>query len=171
MKILKKILLFDEDLTTTENIVQLFYRIFTFLVPGGIVLWNLLIEKLIDSNVSVVAKIGCAGIFALIVIILIGIHFLKKHFTRTISKINDKILLCTDETKKKELIQKRRKVEKWQEIFNNACFLAPFVIAYFLVIMIENAMISLRGTLLIIVLSMGAGFGFNVFLRNLIAKR
>ena len=48
-----------------------------------------------------------------------------------------------------------------QEMFRNACFVAPFIIAWFIVSMIEKQVVSLRGMLMIVSISMCAGLGFN----------
>lgn len=170
MKILKKLLLFDKDLDTKQNMLQLCYRLFTFIIPVGIVLWNLVVEKLLDKDVSIMAKWGCAGTCALIVIALIGVYFIKKMFRKKLEKINDKLLECTDDDKKKELVKKREVTRKWQELFNNACLIAPFVVAYILVCLIEKATISLRGGLLALLVSFGVGFVFNYLFRTSLIK-
>ena len=171
MKLIKKLLGFDEDLTTQQNFLQLGYRFYTFIVPIGIVLWSLVIDKLLDKDVSVMAKWGCAGTFALIVIALLGVHFIKKTFKKKIEKINEKLLTCTDDDKKKELVNKREKIRKWQELFGNACLIAPFVVAYVLVCLIEKAMISVRGGLLAMLISFAIGFVFNYLFRSSLIKK
>lgn len=170
MKIIKKIMIWNEDYSTSQNVLLIFYRIFTYLFPSGLLLWNLVIDKLIRNDVSVVEKIGFSGLFLLIVMALIAVIMLGRHFRKTIEKLNDKIIDCADEEKKRELIEKKKKVKKWQEIYRNACIVAPFIIALVLVIMIEKGMISLRGTLTMITISLCTGFGFNTVAQNLIAK-
>ena len=54
-----------------EKIITWVYRTFSYIIPGGIALYTFLIDKLLDSNVSVTAKIGVSGIFCLVIILLI----------------------------------------------------------------------------------------------------
>ena len=166
MKLIKKLLMFDEDLTLKQNYLQFCYRVFTYVFPIGLVLWSLVIDKLLDNNVSVMAKWGCAGTFALIIIALIGVYLIKKMFRKKLDKINDKLLNCVDDEKKKELVKAKNKTRKWQELFSNFCLIVPFVVAYVLVCLIEKAMISVRGGLLSMLISFGIGFIFNYLFRN-----
>lgn len=170
MKIIKKILLWNEDYSVTENIMLICYRVFTWLFPCGLLVWNLIIDKLIDKNVSVVARIGCGGLFLLIALIIVAVIMLKKHFDKTIEQLNDKLLDCTDDEKKRELLAKKKDVKKQREIFKNACLLAPFIIVLVAVNLLENGLVTFRGTLMTIVLSMCAGFGFNCVAQSLISK-
>lgn len=170
MKALRKILIWNDDYTTSKNVMLILYRVFTYLVPSGLVLWNLVIDKLISKDVSIATKLGCGGIFVIIALLLVGVIYLGRHFRKTIEQINDKLLDCTDLEKKQELLEKKKKVRKWQETYRNACLLAPFVIALVLVNLIEGGIITLRGTLTFIVLSMSAGFGFNITAQSLISK-
>lgn len=170
MKILKKIIFWEDDYTKGENILLLFYRIFTYLFPSGLLMWNLVIDKLASNEVSVGAKLGCSGLFLLVIMALIAVIMLGRHFRKSIEKINDKLLDCTDDEKKLKLKEKKAKIKKWQEIYRNACIVAPFVIGLILVNLIEKGIVSFRGTLMIIVTSLCTGFGFNAFAQNLIAK-
>lgn len=158
-----------------EKVFTWLYRTFTFFVPGGLVLWNCLIEKLIDQEVSYFTKIGFVGVFTLVLFIIIGVFFLGKHYRKKIQKlqnfINDNmknILLATTEEAKAELTAnlqalstKLKQTQSTQEIFHNLCLLAPFVIAWIVFGMVENGILSMRGTLSIITLSMAGGLGFN----------
>lgn len=170
MKTLRKILIWNDDYTTSENVLLILYRTMTYLVPSGLLLWNLVIDKLINKEVSIWTKIGCGGLFLIIALLLVGVIYLGRHFRKTIEQINDKLLDCTDPEKKEELLAKKKKVKKWQETYRNACLLAPFIIALVLVNLIETGIITLRGTLTFIVLSMSAGFGFNITAQSLISK-
>ena len=144
-----------------EKLFMWLSRIFTYFVPSGIALYTFLITKLIDKDVSLTAKIGVSGIFVLVIVVIIAIYFLGKHFRKKLAKINDEILVCIDNSKKIELINKRKKVEAKQEMFHNAIFLAPFLICYLIVFMIEKSMLDMRGTLFFVCASMVVGFGFN----------
>lgn len=170
MKILKKIMVWNEDYTVSENVLLVIYRVLTYLFPSGLLIWNLIIDKLIRNDVSVTAKIGCGGLFLLIALILVAVFFLGRHFKKTIEDLNDKILDCQDAEKKAELIAKKKQVRKWQEVYRNACLLAPLIVLFILVTLLENGLMTIRGTLLFIVLSMSAGFGFNITAQNLIVK-
>lgn len=170
MKILKKIMCWDKDLTNTENVLLVCKRVFTYIFPSGLLIWNLLIDKLIDSNVSVTAKIGCGGLFLLIALVLVAVVMLGRHFKKTIEEINEKLLDCTDAEEKEKLVAQKKKVKKWQEIYHNACLLAPFIVLLVAVNLLENGLVTFRGTLMIIVTSMSAGFGFNITAQNLIMK-
>ena len=137
------------------------YRIFSYFVPGGIALYFCVIDELMKKDVSVMAKIGLSGVFVHACMVLIAIYFLGKHYRKTLTKLTDQILECMDDDKKRELIQKKHEIEAKQDIFHNLIFIAPFLICYFVVCLIENQMVSLRGPLFAICCSMAAGLGFN----------
>ena len=148
-----------------EKVTKWLYRIFTYLVPCGIGLYTFMIEKLISKNVSVTAKLGVSGIFVLILVVLIGIYFLGKHFRKKIAKLTDEIIMCLDNERKAKLIDKKRKIEAKQEIFHNIIFITPFIIMWLLMILVEKEAIELRGILFYICVSMAIGFGFNGLLQ------
>lgn len=148
-----------------EKIITWVYRTFSYIIPGGIALYTFLIDKLLDSNVSVTAKIGVSGIFCLVIILLIAIYFYGRHLRKKLNTITNELLECVDIEKKKELVLKKRKIEATQELFHNAIFLAPFVALYFIMLLVEKTAISMRGTLFYIMISMATGFGFNCFLQ------
>lgn len=156
------------------------YRTFTYFVPAGLALYLFVIEKLIDNEVSIMAKIGVSGIFIIAVIGILGIYFYKKHFQIAINKmtlanndLTDKILLETDETKKTILLQEKQvlrikllRKQATQELVQNILFVAPFVLCWLACMLIEKQMISLRGVFLSLILSMGVGFVFNIFFQT-----
>lgn len=144
-----------------EKIFIWLYRVFSFFVPGGIALYTFLIEKLLDNSVSITTKLGISGLFVLVLMVVIAIFFLGKFFKKKISELNDKILISTDLAEKEKLIAKRKKYDARQEIFHNCCFIAPFLIGYFLMILAEKKCIEIRGTLFFVSLSMAIGLGFN----------
>lgn len=144
-----------------EKIFTWLYRIFTFLVPSGIALYTFLLEKLLDNDISVMAKVGVSGIFVLIIMVVIAVFFFGKFLKKKISKITDEIIVCLDNEEKQKLIKKKAKWEGVREMFHNALFLAPFLIIYFLIVLIEKEMIEMRGTMFFVVISMAIGFGFN----------
>lgn len=148
-----------------EKIYTWVYRTFSYIIPCGIALYTFLIDKLLDSNVSVTAKIGVSGIFCFVIIVLIAIYFYGRHLRKKLNSITNELLECVDIEKKKELVLKKRKIEAIQELFHNAIFLAPFVALYFIMLFVEKTAISMRGTLFYIMISMAIGFGFNGFLQ------
>lgn len=148
-----------------EKIITWVYRTFSYIIPGGIALYTFLIDKLLDKNVSVTAKIGVGGIFCLVIMILIAIYFYGRHLRKKLNSITNELLECIDNEKKAELVLKKKKIEGIQEIFHNAIFLAPFVALYFIILFVEKTSISMRGTLFYIMISMATGFGFNCFLQ------
>lgn len=170
MKIIEKIVLWDKDLSVSQNVLLICYRVFTYIFPSGLVLWCLVIDKLMSNNVSFSAKIGCAGLFALAVMVLVAVIMLGRYFKNTIEDLNDKLIDCVDAEKKQELVEEKKKVRKWQEIYRNACLFAPFVILLIVVTMLEHGIVTFRGMMTLIVLSMGTGFGFNITAQNLISK-
>lgn len=170
MKILKKIMCWNSDLTASENLLLIFYRIFTYLVPSGMVIWSCVIDKLLDDEITLAQKLGCSGLVVLVACVIIAVVFLGRHFTKTIKNLNDKILICTDDAQKKELVANRKQVEKWQATFKNACFVAPFIVGLIVVNLLESKILSLRGSLTVIVISLCTGFGFNTVAQELIAK-
>lgn len=144
-----------------EKVFKWLYRTFEFFVPCGIALYTFLIEKLINKDISITSKLGISGVFALVLMIVIAVFFMGKHFRVKEQKLEKEAIKELDNEKKAKIIQKMNKNEAKQELFHNACFFAPFLIMYFLVILIEKSMIEMRGTLFFIVLSMAIGFGFN----------
>lgn len=168
-----------------EQIFTWLYRVFTFFVPGGIMLWTCLIEKLIDQEVSYFTKIGFVGIFVIVIMIIIAVFFLGKHYRKRLQKlqnfINERmkdIMLATTEEAKNELTQtlqvlnyNLKKTQARQEIFHNICFLAPFVIAWIVMGMVENGILSMRGTLAVVTISMATGLGFNFISQYIKTKK
>lgn len=132
-----------------------------YLVPGGVALWEMLISTLINNNVTVMQKIGVGGIFVIAIILIVAVFFYGKHLNRTIEKITNQCIECIDNEKKKELIIKKRKAEAKRDLFSNAIFVSIFVIAWLIVACIEKQVIAIRGTLMIVVISMATGLGFN----------
>lgn len=166
MKILKKIIGYDDDLSKTANLLQFLFRAFTYIIPLAIFIWCFVIENAMSKEIGIWTKIGCGGIVVLIIVLLFLVHFVKKSFNKKISKLADKILMCTDETHKLELIKQKRKLEGRQELFGNICLIVPFIVVLMLVNMIETQLISLRGILFAVVISMIIGLVFNIFLQQ-----
>ena len=83
-----------------ENVFKWLYRTGCYFIPGGTALWCFVIENLLDKEVSVMAKIGCCGVFALILMVIITIFFANKAFTKknqklekmAIKELNSKLL-------------------------------------------------------------------------------
>ena len=146
---------------TKTKIFTWLYRVFTYIVPGGYALWAFLIEKLIDKEVTVMSKLGLTGICVLVIMIIIAIFFYGRHLKKQIAKVTDECIMCVDQTKKVELVDKKKKFEAKQELFRNICFLAPFIIAWIVLCVVEKGIVSLRGTMLGVCLSMSTGLGFN----------
>lgn len=146
------------------------YRIFTLFVPGGVVLWSFLIEKLISNEITVMNKIGIGGIFVGAVAVIIGIYFYKKHLKKKIQDLTNQCIECVDIEQKRQLVAEKKKYEVKQEIFSNACFIAPFVLVWLVLCFVEKGIVSLRGTMFIVCASMAVGFGFNCILGLLKAK-
>ena len=144
-----------------EKIFTWFYRTFTFIVPGGYALYIYFLDTLLNKEVTFFQKIGVGGVFTLILMVVIAVHFYGKHFQKAINNVTNQILECLDTTKKAKLIEKKRGLEAKQELFKNACFIAPFIIMWFVCTLIEKEIVSLRGTLFLITVSMAVGFGFS----------
>lgn len=170
MRLIKKIMCWNNDLTISQNALLVCYRIFTYLFPSGLMLWCLVVDKLLSNEVSLMAKIGCGGIFFIVALLVVAVVMLGRHFKNTIEDLNDKLIDCVDMDKKKELLEKKKKVRKWQEIYRNACIVAPFVAILLLVNLLESGIVTFRGMLTAVTLSMCVGFGFNVIAQNLIVK-
>lgn len=144
-----------------QKIFTWLYRIFCYFVPCGLTLWTFLIENLLNKEVTLMSKLGVSGLFVLAIIGIIGIFFYGKYLRNSITKTTNEIIECLDDEKKAKLIAKKKKYEAKQEIFHNACFVAPFVLIWLLCALIESKVVSLRGTLMTVSLSMLAGLGFN----------
>lgn len=170
MKLIKKIMCWNSDLSISENVLLVCYRVFTYLFPAGLMLWCLVIDKLLDNEVSMVAKVGCGGLFLICALLIVAVVMLGRHFKNTIEDLNDKLIDCVDIEKKKELVEKKKQVRKWQEVYRNACIVAPFIVILLVVNLLENGIVTFRGMLTAVVLSMCVGFGFNITAQNLISK-
>lgn len=146
---------------TKQKVFVWLYRTFTYFVPGGIAIWQFLIETLVDKEVTVTQKLGVGGIFTIALMAIIAVYFYGRHFKKKITELNNEILVCLDEDKKKELVLLKQKIESKQEMFHNACFIAPFIAFWLLLVCVENGVMSLRGTMLFVCISMAVGMGFN----------
>ena len=137
------------------------YRVFCYIVPGGYALYAFLIDTLISEQTSVWDKVSCSAIFVVALMVIIAVFFYGRHLKKKINDITNQCIECVDNAQKAELVAQKKKWEAKQEMFRNACFVAPFVIAWFIVAMIEKQVVSLRGTLMIVSISMCVGLGFN----------
>lgn len=136
-------------------------RTFLYLVPCGYTLWTFLIETLISEEATMWDKLSCSSIVVVCLIGVIAIFFFGKFLNKKITDYTNLCIECVDNNKKRELVLKKKKWEARQEIFRNACFVAPFIIGWFIISLIEKKVVSLRGTLMVISISMSTGFGFN----------
>lgn len=137
------------------------YRVFCYLVPGGYALYAFLIDTLISEQTSVWDKVSCSAIFVVALMVIIAVFFYGRHLKKKINDITNQCIECVDNVQKADLVAQKKKWEAKQEMFRNACFVAPFIIAWFIVAMIEKQVVSLRGTLMVVSISMCAGLGFN----------
>lgn len=137
------------------------YRVFCYIVPGGYALYAFLIDTLISEQTSVWDKVSCSAIFVVALMVIIAVFFYGRHLKKKINDITNQCIECVDNIQKAELVAQKKKWEAKQEMFRNVCFVAPFVIAWFIVAMIEKQVVSLRGTLMIVSISMCVGLGFN----------
>jgi hypothetical protein len=154
-----------------KSIFTWLYRIFCYFIPCGIALWVFLIDNLLNKEIGIMTKMGMSGLLVLAIIFLISIYFYKKYLKTSITKLTNDILECLDVNKKKTLIAKKRKFEARQEIFNNVCFVAPFVLIWLLCSLIETKVISLRGTFMLFSISMAIGLGFNCIAQSVKIKQ
>lgn len=153
-----------------EKIFTWLYRIFTIIAPTGIILWSFLIERLISKDISVMNKIGIAGVVALVFAALMGIYFYKRYLKKKIQDVTNQCIETLDNEEKGKLVAKKRKLEAHQEIFHNICFMAPFILVWVLLIFVEKGVVSLRGTMLIVCISMAIGLGCNFIAQWLKSK-
>lgn len=149
------------SLNLKEKILKVAYRAFMYFIPCGIALYIFVAEKLLNKEVSYIGKIGVTGMFIVVVMFIIAVFFLGKHFKKQISKVSDQILVCMNNEQKEALIIKKKKIESFQELFSNIIFITPFVIFYFALMLVEKQAISLRGIFGTIAISMAIGLGFN----------
>ena len=153
-----------------EKVFTWLYRTFTYIVPSGIMLWSFVIEKLFKKDVSLMAKLGVSGTFVLVVMVIIGAFFYNKRLVKKITDITNQCIECVDNEEKSKLVEKKKKLEMKLDIFHNLCFIVPFIVVWAILCFVENGVVSLRGTMLVICSSMAVGFGFNVIAGLLKAK-
>lgn len=146
---------------TKYSIFIWLYRTFCYFVPAGYALWDFLIKNLIDNDITITQKLGISGIFTIVIIFLIAVFFYGRHLKKQISKYTDLCIECTDDAKKKEYVALKHKAESKQEMFRNLCFIAPFILGWLLMACVEKGVVSIRGMLMAVSLSMATGFGFN----------
>lgn len=145
-----------------EKVFLWLYRTGCYFIPGGTALWCFVIENLVDKDVSVMAKIGCSGVFVLALMVFITIFFANKAFKSKNQKYEKEAIKELDNDKKKEIIAKWEKNERNEELFHNTIFLVIFICLAFLVTLLESKIVSLRGVLWFMVGSISAGLGCNV---------
>lgn len=145
-----------------ENVFKWLYRTGCYFIPGGTALWCFVIENLLDKEVSVMAKIGCCGVFVLVLMIVITVFFANKAFTKKNQKLEKQAIKELDNEKKQQIIKQWEKNEENQELFHNTIFLICFVGLALLVTLLESKLLSLKGVLWVMVTSISAGLGCNV---------
>lgn len=144
------------------DILHLGYLIFSFIIPCALLLWNCVVKSLLKNDITITQKLGVSGIFALIVVVLVAVILYGKHFKQAIKKIDKELLECLDNEQKAKLVDKKKKLEARQEIFGNACFVAPVLILWLLVSCVEKGIMSLRGELFALSILVCIGFAFNI---------
>ena len=168
MNLFKKLLCLNTDLNWWGNLILVLKRTFTYYMPIFTFTYATIIEKLTDENVSIMAKLGASGIVAMICFVLMLVYFVKKGYKKKIDDLNDKLLECIDMEQKRALIEEKKKTKSAYEIFNNIVFVVPFVVALFLVILIEQKMIAIKGVLFGVVIELVVGLGLNIYYQKLL---
>lgn len=148
-------------MTTKGKVFTWLSRIFTLFVPSGVVLWTFLIEKLISKDVSVASKLGLGGIVVGIIIVVSAIYFYNRWLKKKIEKLENDCLECVDLDQKRELVAKKKSYEAKKNILHDFCFIVPFIAIWLALIFVEKGVVSLRGTMLVVCISMSTGFGFS----------
>lgn len=158
-----------------EKIFIWLSRTFSLFVPCGISLYIFVIEKLLDNEVSFIAKLGAGGIFVLAVLFIVAVIFYGKHLNRKLENrvkakniINDELIITQNTERKNELIAQRiladvkiAKAEASKSRFKNLCVLVPFILMFLMFYYAEQFAMSMYGILGAICISMAIGFGFN----------
>lgn len=144
-----------------QKIFVWLHWVFSYIVPGGVALWSCVIEKLLDKEITIVNKVGITGVFAMAVMVIIAVFFYNKHLNKKITDLTNRCIECIDNEEKVRLVEQKKKMEVRLEIFHNICFVVPFVIVWLVLCFVESGVISLRGTMLVICLSMATGLGLN----------
>lgn len=181
---IKKLLGWNKYYATDVNIFLAVYRIFSFVVPVGIFAYCTFLHKLFSGNYTVNNKI-CSSVLvgivltALFVWVMVGKHYKKKIetidgnikelTTKTLTSKEEEKNKCVEDLKSENLTLK--KTRRNQALYKNINLLVPFIIVLVMVIMIEKAMLSMRGVLFLIVASMLIGFVFNLMAQIKIARK
>lgn len=168
MNLFKKLLCLNTDLNWWGNLILVLKRTFTYYLPILTFTYSTIIEKLTNEEVSIMAKLGAGGIVAIVCFVLILVYFVKKGLKSKIDDLTDKLIECTDLEQKKALVQEKRETRAKLEIFNNIIFVVPFVVALFLVILIEQKMIAVKGVLFGVIIELVIGLGLNVYYQKLL---
>lgn len=158
-----------------EKIFVWLSRTFSLFVPCGIALYIFVIEKLINNEVSFMAKLGAGGIFGLALLFIVAVIFYGKHLNKRLENrvkaknvINDELIITQNADRKSELIAQRiladvkiAKAEASKSRFKNLCVLVPFILMFLMFYYAEQFAMSMYGILGAICISMAVGFGFN----------
>ena len=96
---------------------------FTYIAPTLFTLYTFVIEKALDANVSVMAKVGVGGVFLLAVLAITAIFLYNKWLNKRIEKVRDKMIESTNTAEKLELKKKKHKLEAKLDLFHNVIFL------------------------------------------------
>lgn len=164
-----------KTLTNTQKILYLCHIGFSYGGTLGVSLWSFLIEKLVSSEVSAMAKVGCVGILCIALMILFAIIFTNRHFNKVLDtnqKMQDTIVkdmvMETNAQKKEEMRKKlvslenaNVKIKANLTIFKNAILCAIFLGLTILCYMMEKSAIEMRGVFMGITSCLLVGFGFN----------
>lgn len=136
--------------------------IFSLIIPNCIALYFFVIEKLIDTQITIADKITSCSIFVIIILIIVALIFFNKLLNSKYKKYEKLAIMELNNDIKKTYIKKMQTYDSIKNIYHNILSISPFLIIWLLVVLIERKIISLRGILAIISISMVIGLIFNI---------
>lgn len=143
-----------------KKIFYWLYLAFCYIIPCGLLFYTFVVENIANKNVSVMAKLGASGIFALTVCIIVGIIVVNKIFANKEKKYEKLSIKEVDLQKREEYINKWNKIEKYHNIFKQCLMLAVIITITLLVALLESKLLALRGTMITMSILFGIGVVF-----------
>lgn len=134
----------------------------TFGGTAAIIVYNYVTE---DNSVGF--KITLTGIILIITLLLTAKAIFEKHYRTKYDVLLQQLAEATYEADKKAISEAIDKHKLKNNIYQRLMILLPFVILYVVTWLGATSLDNLRGTIGIILASMGAGSGFNILKKPL----
>ncbi len=116
-------------------------------------------------------KLSFTAIVLLIALLLMAKAVFEKTYQEKMNSYLEQLASCDDAALKKEIQKKIENHKLQNNIYQRLVMLLPFAVLYIVTLLGINSLDALRGTVGLILISMGAGSIFNVLKKPLAEKR